>query len=100
MQLVASLIFLNTRLWGKFNFRNQGLIAGGPMQLVASEQKFVPSAGSAGSQLLGSVGSQEPKFAPFQPLAVATSGSSHETHQQKGKKLRPFCCGIFWVFLC
>ena len=59
------------------------------MQLVAaaSEPKYVAAAGGAGGgggQSL-QIGSQEPKFAPFSPLAVSTSGS-HENHQQKGKK--------------
>ena len=46
------------------------------MQLVAA-------AAGAGAGAAGG-GSQEPKFAPFPPLSVSTS---HETHQQKGKKL-------------
>ena len=50
------------------------------MQLVAAAAGAAGGGGGGG----GGGGSQEPKFAPFPPLSVSTS---HETHQQKGKKL-------------
>ena len=69
---------------------DQSLVAGGAMQLVAaaSEPKFAAAAAAS---------SQDPKFAHFSPLAVSTTGSSHETHQQNGKICGNSAAESFWI---